>query len=71
MKQAAISDQEEDLIAKLRRLPPEKVVEVEDFVDFIRIRGEEAGLRQAAGRLSEETFKKVWNNPDDDAYDNL
>jgi len=50
---------------------PAKVVEVEDFVDFIRIREEEAGLRYAAGRLSEAAFKKVWDNPEDDAYDDL
>lgn len=71
MKQAAISDQEENIIVKLRGLPPEKIVEVEDFVDFICVRGEEAGLRHAVAKLSEEAFKKVWDNPEDDAYDNL
>ena len=71
MKQAAISDQEENIIVKLRGLPPEKVVEVEDFLDFIRHRGEEAGLRHAAAKLSEEAFRKIWDNPEDDAYDDM
>ena len=62
---------EEELLEKIRRLPPERVVEVEDFVDFLRLRDKERGLTNAASRLSEATFSKVWENPDDADYDRL
>jgi len=62
---------EEELLAKIRRLPPERVAEVEDFVDFLRLRDEERSLTDAASRLSEAAFARVWENPDDADYDRL
>jgi hypothetical protein len=62
---------EQELLAKIRALPPERVAEVEDFVDFLRLRDEEQKLTQAASRLSEATFAKVWDHPDDADYDRL
>ena len=59
------------LIEKIRSLPPEKVAEVEDFVDFLRLREQDRELTRAATKLSEETFQKVWDNPDDADYDKL
>ena len=59
------------LIEKIRTLPPEKVAEVEDFVDFLRSREQDRELTKAATRLSEEAFQKVWDNPDDAEYDKL
>ena len=59
------------LIEKLKRLPPERVAEVEDFVDFLRTRDEERALERAATRVAEPTFAKAWNNDDDAAYDRL
>jgi hypothetical protein len=59
------------LLEKLRELPPEKLPEVEDFVDFLRHKDEDPGLRQAAMKLSEGVFEKPWNNPADPAYDEL
>ena len=38
---------EQELLEKIRRLPPERVAEVEDFVDFLRQRDEERELTQA------------------------
>jgi len=58
------------LIAKLKNLPPERVAEVEDFVDFLRTRDERA-LERAATRAAEPTFAKIWDNDDDAAYDKL
>jgi len=59
------------LIEKLKNLPPERVAEVEDFVDFLRTReGERAAVR-AATRAAEPAFAKVWDNDDDAAYDQL
>ena len=60
----------EELIEKIKSLPPERVAEVEDFVDFIAQR-DERRLVQAAAKLSEESFAKVWDNEEDSAYDQL
>lgn len=62
---------EQTLIEKIRKLPPQRVAEVEDFVDFLRARDEEQQLRQAATRNSEASFASVWDNNDDAAYDQL
>ena len=62
---------EEELLAKIRSLPAERVAEVEDFVDFLRLRDEEQRLTQAAAKLSEASFARVWENPDDGDYDRL
>ena len=59
------------LMEKIRVLPPEKVVEVEDFVDFLCQRDQDRRLTQAATKLSEASFQKVWDNPDDADYDQL
>lgn len=64
-------EQIQTLIDKIRVLPPEKLAEVEDFVDFLRQRNEERLLTQAAIKLSEAAFQKVWDNPDDAEYDKL
>jgi Protein of unknown function (DUF2281) len=62
---------EEELFEKIRRLPPERVAEVEDFVDFLQSRDSERGLTDAAARLSEAAFAKAWESPDDADYDRL
>ena len=62
---------EQTLMEKIRTLPPEKLAEVEDFVDFLRLREQDRELTRAAARLSEEAFQKVWDNPDDADYDKL
>jgi len=60
----------EELIEKIRNLPPERIAEVEDFIDFIAQR-DERRLVQAAAKLSEDAFGKVWDNEEDSAYDQL
>jgi hypothetical protein len=62
---------EDALIEKIRSLPPEKIAEVEDFVDFLRERDEDRRLRHDAMRLSEERLAEVWTNEADAAYDDL
>jgi hypothetical protein len=62
---------EEDLLAKIRSLPPERVAEVEDFVDFLRLRDDEVRLARAAAGLSEPAFARIWDSPDDADYDQL
>lgn len=59
------------LIKKIQSLPPDKAAEVEDFVDFLRLREEDGRLSDAAAKLSEEAFAEVWNNAEDAVYDEL
>lgn len=59
------------LLEKIQALPPERLSEVEDFVDFIRLREQERTLTRAASAASAPAFAAIWNNPDDDAYDAL
>ncbi len=63
--------QEHVLLEKLRALPPERLAEVEDFVDFLRSREQEHALTEAATKLAEPAFHQVWDNPDDADYDRL
>ena len=63
---------EQTLLEKLRNLPPERLAEVEDFVDFLANRQtDERGLTQAAGQLATAAFTRVWDNPADADYDRL
>jgi len=62
---------EQALLEKLKALPPERVAEVEDFVDFLRTRGDMQQLTSAAAKAAEPAFQKVWDNADDAAYDRL
>jgi hypothetical protein len=59
------------LIEKIQALPAERIAEVEDFVDFIRLREQELALVRAASATSERAFEAIWNNSDDDVYDAL
>ncbi len=59
------------LIEKIQTLPPERLTEVEDFVDFLRQREQELRLTRAAAAASASAFAMVWNNPEDDIYDAL
>ncbi len=59
------------LIEKLKRLPPERVAEVEDFVDVLQSRDEDRALERSATRAAEPAFAKVWDNDDDAVYDKL
>ena len=62
---------EQVLIEKIKQLPPQRVAEVEDFVDFLRARQEEQPLTHAATRASEASFVQVWDNDEDAVYDRV
>lgn len=59
------------LIAKIISLPVERIAEVEDFVDFLRMRDHDRALSRAAAAASAPAFAAVWENPEDDVYDAL
>jgi hypothetical protein len=62
---------EQELIDNIRSLPADKLEEVENFVDFLREREDERRLAQAVTGASAAALAKVWDNPDDAAYDRL
>lgn len=59
------------LFEKLKLLSPERVDEVEDFVDFLKSRDQDRQLVRAATVIAEDAFSKVWDNPEDSVYDDL
>jgi hypothetical protein len=62
---------EQTLLDKLQQLPPERLAEVEDFVDFLRTREGDRALTRAAQKASEPALAKVWESADDADYDRL
>ena len=60
---------EQAILEKMKGLRPERIAEVEDFVDFLKARDEERGVTHAAGALAVESLRKVWDNADDADYD--
>ena len=59
------------LAEKIQRLSPEQLAEVEDFAEFVRLRGQERALTRAAAGASAPAFEAIWDNREDDAYDAL
>lgn len=64
------AQRESALLRKIRSLPPERVAEIEDFVEFLSQR-EDRQLTEAAAKIAEKAFRKVWDNQADAAYDRL
>lgn len=59
------------LIAKISELPDERVAEIETFVDFVRSREAHRSLVQDVMAASEMSLRRVWDNPEDDVYNDL
>ena len=59
------------LFDKIKQLPPQRLAEAEDFVDFLRERETEQRLTRAAAKASEVSFAQVWDNDEDAAYDRM
>lgn len=59
------------LFDKIKRLPPQRLAEVEDFVDFLHEREAEQRLTHAAAKASEASLAQVWDNDEDAAYDRM
>jgi hypothetical protein len=59
------------LLQQIQALPPDRITEIEDFVAFITAREHARALTRAAAAASAPAFAAIWNNPDDDAYNEL
>jgi hypothetical protein len=60
--------QAEKLIEKLKQLPPERVAEVEDFIDFLAQR-DERRLTQTAMLTAEDSLRRESGNKENGVYD--
>ena len=58
------------LFEKIEQLPPQKIAEVINFVNFL-VEREGKKLIESAAKLSEGSFGRVWNNDEDAIYDEL
>jgi hypothetical protein len=59
------------LIDKIQTLPPNRLAEVDDFVEFLQYKEHERILTQAATQLSAPALAAVWANAEDEVYDAL
>lgn len=59
------------LIAKITDLPDDRVAEIETFVDFVRAREAQKSLTRSAMLASEPSLRRVWDNPEDDVYNDI
>lgn len=59
------------VLEKLENLSPDRLAEVEDFIDFLQQRDQDKCLRRDFSGASEAAFANVWDNDDDAIYDTL
>jgi hypothetical protein len=59
------------LIEKIGALPPSRIAEVEDFVDFLRDRDLDRAVAHGALAGSQAAFAAAWDNSEDEIYDGL
>ncbi len=62
----AISPQSKEYILKsIEILPPQKVQEVIDFIEFLRIRAKPSGVDESSLFLQQDTLVKIWEDEED------
>lgn len=66
-----MQSQLQQMVEKLEQLSPDRLVEVEDFIDFLQQRDTDRLLRRGFAQASESAFRAVWDNDDDAIYDSL
>ncbi|MBK1702541.1 hypothetical protein [Thiococcus pfennigii] len=66
-----MTPQLEQVREKLERLAPERLAEVEDFIDFLRERDQDRRLSRDYAQAAESAFAEVWDNDEDAVYDEL
>jgi hypothetical protein len=59
------------VLEKLELLSPERLAEVEDFIDFLCQRDTKQQLKKDFTQASEPALAKVWDNEEDAIYDHV
>jgi hypothetical protein len=64
---------EQRLLEKIHKLPSNKIKKLENFIDFLAFSDTESDHKivMAASQMSNVSFAKIWDNPEDAEYDNL
>ncbi|MGK7879818.1 MAG: toxin-antitoxin system, antitoxin component, Xre family protein [Crocosphaera sp.] len=62
---------EKRLLKKVKHLSFEQMQKVEEFIDSLNSENSDKALILASTQLSESSFNKVWDNPEDAVYDEL
>ncbi|MDJ0842807.1 toxin-antitoxin system, antitoxin component, Xre family protein [Crocosphaera sp.] len=62
---------EKRLLEKVKHLSFKQMQQVEEFIDSLNSENAEQALILASTQLSESSFNKVWDNPEDTVYDEL
>jgi hypothetical protein len=70
-REVAMNTAKHQLIEKILQLPPTRLAEVADFVDFLRTREKDRALTQGAAQAAVTSFAAVWDNDADAIYDSL
>jgi uncharacterized membrane protein len=66
-----MASQAQHMLEKLAHLSPDRLIEVEDFIDFLQQRDQDKRVRHDFSHATEASFSKVWDNSDDALYDRL
>ncbi len=61
----------ESMYSKLYHLSENQLVEVNDFIDFLISKKEEAHLRELYSKASLSAFAQTWGNEEDEVYNEL
>jgi DNA-binding transcriptional regulator/RsmH inhibitor MraZ len=56
---------------KINVLPLEAKKEANDFIDFLIEKAQKKEDKQWRLKMSEKSIDKIWNNPEDDVYNDL
>ena len=56
---------------EIDKLPESLLPDVFDFIQFLEHKKEQTLLTKASQKLSEASFKKIWDNDEDAVYDRL
>lgn len=67
----AMNAPDQVLFDKIKQLPPQRLAEVRDFVDFLCEREAEQQLTRTLASASQANFAKVWDNDEDAVYDRM
>ena len=62
---------ENRLMEKVKKLSVKQIQQVEKFIDSLSQENTDRQLTLSSTKLSESTFNKIWDNPEDADYDNL
>lgn len=62
---------EKRLLEKVKHLSFKQMQQVEEFIDSLKSENADQALILASTQLSESSFNKVWDNPEDAVYDEL